>query len=133
SGARPSRLRQWLVGAQIAGSTLFLAIAGLFAQSYSTLTTFDAGFARDRLVIADFDPANSGYDADQAARFTSAFADRVRAVPGVVDVALIDHAPFFIGFERMTTVSGKSYPVYAASDGYFRTMGIPIAEGREFE
>jgi predicted permease len=133
SGARPSRMRQWLVGAQIAGSTLFLAVAGLFAQSYFTLTTFDVGFARGRLVVADFDPANSGYDPGQAERFAAAFADRVRAVPGVVDVALIDRAPFFIGYDRMTTVLGNNYPVYAASEGYFRTMGIRIAEGRGFQ
>lgn len=142
SGVRPSRMRQWLVGAQIAGSTLFLAIAGLFAQSYSTLTTFDVGFARDQLVIADFDPSASGYDGEHSARFASAFADRVRGLPGIVDVALIDRAPFFIGYDELTTVwppnvtcnpsTCRKYPVYAAGDAYFRTMGIPISEGRTF-
>lgn len=32
-GARPSAMRRWLVGAQIAGSTACLAIAALFVQS----------------------------------------------------------------------------------------------------
>ena len=141
AGVRPSRMRRWLVAAQIAGSTAFLAIAGLFAQSYATLTTFDVGFARDRLVLADFDPSASGYDRDRSTRFALEFADRVGALPGITGVALIDRAPFFIGYDVETPVRApgvtceadtcRAYPTYAISDGYFRTMGIAIAEGRE--
>lgn len=148
--ARPSGMRRWLVGAQIAGSTAFLAIAGLFIQSYSTLTTFDVGFARDQLVLADFDPGVHGYDAAASERFASAFRDRVAALPGIVDVALVDRAPFFIGYDRTAKVwppgvactsssgldtageSCRDYPTYGVSPGYFKTMGIGIAEGREF-
>jgi predicted permease len=142
AGARPSRLRRWLVGAQIAGSTMFLAMAALFMQSYSVLTTFDVGFARDRLVLAEFDPATNGYDASRASQYVSSFTDRVRALPGIVDVAVADRAPFFVGFDtRMmvwppdTTCEGdacREYPAYAISSGYFRTMGLSLAEGREF-
>jgi predicted permease len=142
-GARPSRMRRWLVGAQIAGSTMFLAIAGLFMQSLTVLTTVDVGFAHDRLVVADFSPASNGYDATRSRRYLDQFAARVRALPGVDDVALIDHAPFFIGVDERTTVwppnatcegagDCRAYPVYAVSAGYFRTMGVGIAEGREF-
>lgn len=142
AGARPSRLRRWLVGAQIAGSTMFLAIAGLFMQSYSVLTTFDVGFARDRLVLAEFDPATNGYGAARATQYVRAFTDRVRALPGIVDVAVADRAPFFVGFDARTMVwppdttceggTCRDYPTYAVSSGYFRTMGISLAEGREF-
>ena len=37
AGGRPSPLRRWLVGAQIAGSTAFMAVAVLLLQSYSYL------------------------------------------------------------------------------------------------
>jgi predicted permease len=141
ASAHPSRLRRWLMGAQIAGSTMFLAIAGLFMQSYSALGSFDAGFARDHLVLADFDPGTNGFDAARSSQYVKAFGDRVRALPGVVDVALIDRAPFFVGYDRTAMVwprdvacetgNCRSYPVYAASAGYFGTMGITIAEGRE--
>jgi predicted permease len=142
-GARPPRMRRWLVGAQIAGSTMFLAIAGLFLQSYSMLTTFDLGFARDRLVLADFSPASSGYDAERSRRHAEQFAARVRALPGVEDVAVVDRAPFFVGYDTTTTVwppdttcdgtnQCRAYSSYGVSAGYFRTMGITIAEGREF-
>jgi len=142
-GARPSGMRRWLVGAQIAGSTAFLAIAGLFIQSYSTLTTFDVGLARDRLVLAEFEPGVNGYDAAASERFATAFRDRVAALPGVVDVAVADRAPFFIGYDRRTMVwppgvtcsadDCRDYPTYGISPGYFTTMGIAVAEGREFQ
>ena len=142
-GARPSRMRRWLVGAQIAGSTMFLAVAGLFMQSYSVLTTFDVGFARDRLVLADFSPASNGYDIERSRQYVEQFGARVRALPGVENVAMANRAPFFIGFDERTTVwppnttcdgtnDCKTYPAYGVSPGYFRTMGIGIIEGREF-
>jgi hypothetical protein len=148
TGARPSPMRRWLVGAQIAGSTMFLAIAGLFVQSYAAAASLDVGFARDHLIVADFEPSASGYDATRSAQFAATFRERARAVPGVSDVALIDRAPFFVGYERRTRVwppgvtcesstSGtagastcREYATYAISDGYFRTMGIAVVEGR---
>lgn len=159
AGARPSPMRRWLVGAQIAGSTMFLAIAGLFVQSYAAAAGLDVGFARDHLIVADFEPSASGYDAARSAQFAAAFRERARAVPGVTDVALIDRAPFFVGYDRQTRVwppgvtcdpstalraspstspragtpNCREYATYAISDGYFHTMGIPVVEGREFE
>src|SRR4029453_4988248 len=75
--------------------------------------------------------------------YVDALRARIAALPAVADVALADHAPFFIGFERKTKVGPDggecaaggcpSYPTYAVSAGYFRTMGIPLVEGRELE
>ncbi|HYE88348.1 MAG TPA: ABC transporter permease [Vicinamibacterales bacterium] len=149
-GARPSRMRGWLVGAQIAGSTAFMAVAALFMQSYSSMTASDVGFARDRLVLAEFEPAANGYDTARSAQFVAAFRERVRGLPGIADVALADRAPFFVGYDRRTRVwppgvtcgpltarpatdaGCRDYPAYAITAGYFRTMGIGIAAGREF-
>ena len=131
-------LRRWLVGAQIAGSTVFLAVAGLFVQSYAVLTTFDVGFARDDLVLADFDPASNGYDAGAIGAITcEALVDRVRALPGVTDAAVIDRAPFFIGFDRMTTVwppadratpaTCRAYPALRCRARLLPDHGDPVA------
>lgn len=143
AGGRPSALRRGLVGAQIAGSTAFVTLAALLIQSYAYLGTADFGFARDHILVADFDPASNGYNTDRSRRYVDALRDRVRALPGVADVAIADHVPFFIGFERQTTVwpvggscdDGRcpKYPTYAVSPGYFRTMGIPLVDGRELD
>jgi len=132
-----------LVGVQIAGSTAFLALAVLLAQTYGSLSIADFGFDRDRLVTAEFAPASHGYDAGRSERYTQAFLARVRALPGVTDAALAHRVPFFIGFDRMTPVSSggapceadacPKYATMAVGPEYFRTMGIPLTAGREFQ
>lgn len=143
AGGRPSPVRRWLVGAQIAGSTALLAIAALIAQTYGNLAAADLGFAKDTLVIAEFQPAAHGYDAARSERYVEALLARVRALPGVTDVAVADRVPFFIGFERLTPVASgdatcaadacPKYPTLAVGPGYFKTMGIALSAGREFE
>jgi putative ABC transport system permease protein len=143
AGGKPSPMRRWLVGTQIAGSTVFLAIAALFAQSYGKLSIVDVGFARESLVVAEFEPASHGYDAERSERYVQSLVARARALPGVADVAVADRVPFFIGFERLTPVSSvgapcepdacTKYATMAVGPGYFRTMGIALAAGREFE
>ncbi|MGE5834862.1 MAG: ABC transporter permease [Acidobacteriota bacterium] len=143
AGGRPSRLGQWLVGAQIAGSTAFLAVAALFIQSYARLSVTELGFDRDELLVAELAPASHGYDADRSGRYLDALLTQVRSLPAVSDVAVADHAPFFIGFDRRTPVSATGAPcaptacptaaTIAVTPGYFRTMGIRLAAGREFQ
>jgi predicted permease len=143
AGARPSRARRWLVGAQIAGSTAFLVIAALFVQSYVRLSAANMGFDQDHLVVAEFDPASHGYDGARAERYVDRLLARVRALPGVVDVAVADRAPFFVGFDRLTPVSAAGapcesdvcpkFPTLSVGPDYFRTMGISLTSGREFE
>ncbi len=140
---KPSRMRRGLVGAQIVGSTVFLAIAALAAQSYGRLSVTNYGFDHDQLVAAEFEPASHGYDAERSERFARALLARVRALPGVADAALADRLPFFIGMDRLTPVSSTgapceadgcpTFPTMAVGPGYFRTMGIPLVAGHEFE
>jgi predicted permease len=143
TGARPSRAPRRLVGAQIAGSTAFLALAILLAQTYGGLSLADLGFDKDHLVVAEFEPAAHGYDADRTARYVDALLARVRALPGVTSAAVADRIPFFIGFDRLTVVSSggapcepdacPKYATLAVGPGYFKTMGIAMIAGREFE
>ncbi|MEO6235658.1 MAG: ABC transporter permease [Vicinamibacterales bacterium] len=142
AGGRPSPLRRWLVGAQIAGSTAFIAVAALLLQSYGRLSMADQGFAREHLLTAEFDAGSHGYAPDRAARYVEALLARVRTLPGVVDAAVADRAPFFIGYDRQTAVwpaagacsedTCLKYPTLSVGAGYFRTMGIALVEGREF-
>jgi len=142
SGGRPSPMRRWLVGAQVAGSTAFLVIAALFVQSVDRIVDMELGFDRNRIVLAEVHPASSGYDADASARHVDSLVARARAVPGVMSAAVVDRAPFFIGFENLTpvwpdggTCTGDACPqiaTLAAGPGYFETMGIAMAAGREF-
>jgi predicted permease len=140
--ARATGARQWLIGLQVAGSTAFLCIASLFVQSQTRLANAEMGFARDHLLVAEFDPASHGYDRERARRYVDELLARARALPGARDAAVADRAPFFIGFDRLTALSATGpcdagacakYPTYAIGPGYFRTLGVPVAAGREFE
>jgi predicted permease len=141
AGGRPSPLRRWLVGAQIAGSTAFITIAALLIQSYSGVSRLDVGFARDQLVVAEVEPGAHGYDAERSERYIDALRSRIAALPGIADVAIADRAPFFIGYDRQTVAwpaagpcgtECPKYATYAVSSGYFRTMGISMRQGREY-
>jgi predicted permease len=143
SGGRPSRLGRWLVGAQIAGSTTFLAIAALFIQAYAHLSVTDLGFDRDRLLIAEFAPDRHGYDTARTEQYVRALLARVQSLPGVTGAALATPAPFFIGFNRPSPISSTAAPcepeacpvtpTFDVGPGYFDTMGIALAAGREFQ
>ena len=130
TGGRPSRLRKGLVGAQIAGSTAFLALSALFVQSFSFLSTNDYGFAKDQLIIAEVSPSTQGYDAARTARYFDQVMARIAALPGISSVALADRAPFFIGFNHITEVGDQKIATYAVSPDYFKTMGIGLVFGR---
>ena len=82
AGGRPSPVRRWLVAAQVAGSTVFLALAALFLQSYSGIAIADFGFDREHLVVAQFDPSSHGYASERAAQYADALRARVSALPG---------------------------------------------------
>jgi hypothetical protein len=115
----------------------------LLAQSYLGLTAADYGFDKDHLVVAQFNPASHGYDADRSQRYLDALLARVRALPGVASAAAIDNAPFFVGFDRVTPVwpdngtctddKCPKVPTLAAGPGYFQTMGVAMVAGHEFE
>ncbi len=143
AGGRPSALRRWLVGAQIAGSTAFLAIAALLIQSYARIAQVDVGFDRQHLLVADLDPGTNGLTGERAAQYVDALVRSARALPDVIDVAVTDRAPFFIGTDKQVAVSRTGapcepkacpkYPVYSVAPGYFRTLGMPLVAGRDFD
>jgi predicted permease len=141
ASGRPSPARRWLVGAQVAGSTAFLAIAALFIQSYGALLLVDVGFDRAHLVVAEVEPGAHGYTPEQSRRYARALLARLRALPGVAAAAVGDRAPFFVGYDRMTAISTAAapcpaddcatYATVAIGEGYFQTLGVGLAAGRE--
>ena len=138
---RPSRARGAFVTAQIAGSTLFLAMSLMFVRSFWNASDIDPGFESDQLVIAQLNPAIHGLDGPRAEAFAREVAARLRAVPGLT-VALADRAPFAVGFPRSATVSTgtvdcappacKPTVFYDAGPQHFEALGLPLRAGRGF-
>ena len=134
-------LRKGLVTAQVALSFLLLFGAGLFVRSLQNLKGTDTGVALDNLVTFQLAPALSGYTDQRATIFYRDLRERLQAAPGVQSVGLAT-VPILSGDEWDNSMAveghvakdGEDMQAFmnAVSPGYFKTMKIPILEGRDF-
>jgi predicted permease len=144
TGSRRSvTLRKALVAAQVAISFLLLIGAGLFARTLINLRNIESGLQDiEHLVTFQLDPAKSGYSIPRLRRFYSELQAGIEATPGVNGVAytwvplLQGWAPSWnMRVEGHVAQDGESMEVAnnIVSPGYWRVMGVPILEGREFD
>jgi predicted permease len=142
-GGRSTRLRRVLVATQIALSFLLLVEAGLFARTLVNLRQIDTGLRDvDRLVAFQLDPAQSGYTVQQITRFYADLLADIEASPGVT-AAAYTWVPLLQGFAPSWNMRVEGYAARNGEDmevannivspGYWRTMGIPLVEGRDFD
>jgi putative ABC transport system permease protein len=140
TGTAP-RLRTLLVVAQVAIGLVLLVGAGLLGRSFLNLTANDLGFTVERraalqLFLWDHFPRRA--DREQA---VAAIAERMAAVPGVGEVAVVSALPFHpsqidaadeLVVEGRPAAPGERRTVFTtvASPGYFGLMGIPLLAGR---
>ena len=141
-GSGGVRLRKGLVIAQVTVSVLLLIGAGLFIRSLRNLRTLDLGLSTEKLVAFNLSPALNGYSPVRAKQFDKQLLDRVAAAPGVTGMAYAqmgllegnewDSSMSIEGYEAK---SGESMNPYcnAVSPGYFKTLGIPLISGRDFD
>jgi len=136
-------LRKGLVTAQVALSFLLLFGAGLFVRSLQNLKSTDTGFRDvDNLVTFQLSPALNGYDNPRTVHFYDELLDNIRATPGVKSAALTtvallhgDEWDSTTAVEGHQAKDGEDMQAFmnAVSPGYFKTMGTPILEGRDFD
>jgi putative ABC transport system permease protein len=134
-------LRKGLVTAQVALSFLLLFGAGLFVRSLQNLKTTDTGVALENLVTFQLAPQLNGYDSPRGTQLYQELLDRLRGSAGVTSAALAA-VPILSGSEwdNRTAVEGHKAAdgedmqafMNALSPDYFKTMHIPILEGRDF-
>jgi len=143
-GSRASvRLRKSLVTAQVAFSFLLVAGALLFVKTLLNLKEMNSGFRDiDNLITFQIDPARSGYSLPRLKAFYQQVLENVRRLPGVksagyawVQVLSGREADWDVleeGHQRAEDRETQAY-VNGLSPGYWRTMGVPLLEGRDFE
>ncbi|MGA3236982.1 MAG: ABC transporter permease [Bryobacteraceae bacterium] len=136
-------LRKALVTAQVAFSFLLLIGAGLFVKTLINLKSARTGFRGiDNLVTFQADPALNGYTQARLQAFYTRALEQIRALPGVQSAAYAV-VPLLGGGEWDSTLSveghtakdGEDMQAYmnSVSPGYWKTMGIPLLEGRDFD
>jgi len=141
-GALQSRLRTWLVSGQIALALVLLANAGLLLRSFVRLSSEQPGFDSNNVQTIRFSLPQTGYD-DVAtiARFYDQLHSRATAINGIKSDALISILPLapksisFVHFTRPDRPPARpedtpSTNYRIVTPDYFRTMGIPLLDGR---
>jgi predicted permease len=133
--------RNLIVAGQVALSLVLLAVSAALVQGFRGELMQGPGFRTDRLFLTSFDTQLVRYSADQTRRFYDDLLRRARSAPGVRSAALVSNAPM-VGADNIEVVvdgtglprGKKAPPGFGAyiSEGYFRTMGIPILAGRDF-
>ncbi|HNG34845.1 MAG TPA: ABC transporter permease, partial [Blastocatellia bacterium] len=144
SGSGSERLRNLLIVAEVALSLILLVGTGLLIKSFWRLQQVDLGFNPDNLLTLEIQlPVPKYAEAARRETFANATLERLAALPGVQSAAFINLPPFSPGLGLDDyKIEGKPDPVGIAnarlagqriiSSDYFRTMGIPLLEGRAF-
>jgi predicted permease len=141
AGGRPSRMRNGLVIAQVAGSTLFLASALLFVRSFVNNASYDPGFDVAHAVVLEMTPSTYGYSAPRTRALLEQLVERLEALPGVDHAALADRVPFYVGFPKTSDVAEdgvdcattkcRTAAEYGVSTGHFAALGVQLRSGRD--
>jgi putative ABC transport system permease protein len=144
SGARRSKTRGALIVAQVAVSFLLLIGAGLMVRSLINLQRVDAGFRPENVLTAQISLDFSKYMTDPSMlNFSDSLLEKVRAMPQVTSAAMsaefpLDKSPafnneFLIEGRQANPNDKPTAEFNAVTPDYFRTLGIPILSGREFD
>lgn len=138
SGSRRS-LRNVLVVSEIALSLVLLIGAGLLMRSFVRLQNVNAGFDSRNVLTMELTLPQIKFPktSDQNA-FVQQALQRIEVLPGVKSVAATINLPLVGTWGMGYDVEGHPNEPNQVADNanitpnYFRTMGIPIRQGRDF-
>ena len=142
-GGSKGRLRNSLVVAQVSLSLLLLVSAGLLLRSLANAQSLTAGFQPKGVWLGSVDLFPSGYTPETGREFQRQLLQRVSTLPGVEVASLARRVPLGFGgsstssirVEGFTAVKDEDRPfasINNVSPNYFRSMGIEILRGRDF-
>jgi len=133
--------RNSIVAGQVALSLVLLIVSAVLLEGFRGELLAGPGFRIDRLYLTSFDTTPVHYDENQTRRFYKDLLDKARRAPGVRSAAYTSAIPLLggggvnivpEGYTLPPKQESISVPTSYASDGYFKTVGIPILRGRGF-
>ncbi len=141
AGGTSAGLRKALVTAQVTLSLLLLIGAGLFIRSLKNLKDLDPGFHTANLVGFAVDPPMNGYKQERSLDFFRQLRENLDALPGVESSALAiipvlsgdewDSSMAVEGFAHKPSETPDPHMQFISPE-YFKTMEVPILQGRDF-
>src|SRR5215469_7190443 len=142
---KQQRFRKILVGAQVALSVTLLAGAALLIASIVRLNQQNVGYQYRNVWIGFVTlPPTQYSDIGTRQRFVERLLASLRAVPGFESVTVSGDIPLLVGAGNATLYSradGEVLPVdkratapsHDVSPGHFKTWGVPVLAGRDFD
>jgi predicted permease len=151
---RHFNLRKGLVVAEVALSLLLLVAAGLFVRSLRETQAIAPGFDADRLLNAPLNINLLRYTTTQGREFYQRVVDRVEQLPGVEAASVARVQVMGGGRVSSLTIEGReptanvfqstnqgltagqsrtSVNSNVVGPGYFKTLGLRLVRGREFD
>ncbi|HUS33985.1 MAG TPA: ABC transporter permease [Verrucomicrobiae bacterium] len=135
-------LRSTLVAAQLAVALLLVIGGALCFQSFEYARRMNRGFDPNHVLLANVRLGVHGYNNETGALFYKKLAQRVREIPGVESSALAVYVPLGPEGGSSSRMSVDGYTPQAGEDmgapfnnvtaGYFKTVSIPLLDGRDF-
>jgi len=144
-GLRGSRIRNSLIVAQVAIAFCLLVCAGLLINSFWRLRQVNPGFDPNNLLTFKVSLPRTQYEKpEQVETFYQKLVSRIEPLPGVIGVTAVtplplsgDNADVGFAIEGVANNSTSPFPnetfLRVVRNGYFRTMGIPLVQGRDFD
>ncbi len=145
-GVHGRKLRSALVISEVALTTVLLIGAGLLVRTFVHMLRIDPGVATENLITMQVSLPHSRYkETAGIAGALDQITDSVRHVPGVLSASAVSALPvsgggYYLG--RVFLATGVPDPPAGkdtfgawnvAQPGYFRTMGIQVLRGRDFD
>ena len=141
-GARRNRIRNVLAVGELAIAVVLLVSAGLLIKSLWRLQNVDSGLQPENVLTFAVAVPGARYDAAKQVQFFSELQKRLESLPGVQSASAIMPLPLSGNFYSISfqiqgrEVAEKDQPassIFFTGADYFRTMGIPIIKGRDFD
>jgi predicted permease len=130
-----------LAVAQVALSLVLLMGAALFVRSLYRLLTENLGYDRSHVLMIRIDPAAGGYKGENTKALYAKVRESLQTIPGVRGVSFSDSGLFSSDAGDQISLEGS--PVKEperlrarwteVGPGYFKTLQIPLLEGREVD
>lgn len=135
------RMREWMVGIQVAATLVLLVVSGLFVRSLQEIGNRDLGFRSERVQVASLDLQLIGLDDEAGTALWQELLAAARALPAVESASLAHKLPISSRSQTAVNVAGVEPPDgygfilsnRRVSDDYFETLSIPIVRGRAFD
>jgi len=137
------RARNALVMAEVVLALILLICASLLIQTFARLGQVQTGMRTERLFTARIGLPQADYPRpEKIIAFFDQLMPRLRAIPGVESATIVWPLPLSgsnnissFDIEEHPAPEGQQpdSPMRIVGSDYFKTMGIPIREGRGFE